>query len=351
MNYLELINVLDLVKIGYSEKNAERLTMFEEKKSIKLKKLEDKLDNSEVSDKKFVILGSPEGVGPYANNGRNGAYGAWNAFLESFKNNLAPVAENTLILGNIYLADLQRKSEYYDNSREKDKLELRRMVTQIDRRTEPVLRTILEAGLIPIVIGGGHNNAYPLIKESAKLSSNNKISCISLDLHADLRKTDGRHSGNAFSYAFENSLLHSYYIFGLHENYHSDSYYEKVKGLKNKGKINYSTYTQITKKFEKTFNQEMNKAKRWLKDQKAEKIGLEVDLDSVEGIPTSAITEVRVPFTFTQKFVGNITSEFLPLYFNISEGAPDLGKRNSKKVVGDSISKLILSFIGHYSKL
>lgn len=349
MNNLELLKKEDIEDLGYSGKIASKITAAYDKKFSGEKELIKKLAKAKKSGKKFVILGAPEGIGPYANKGRNGAYGAWPAFLSIFPDFLEEnVAERLLILGNVKLDDLQRKSEYYENTRKDDRRELRRMVSMIDARLAPILRSIFKSELIPVLVGGGHNNAFPLIKEAAQQTSNKKISCFNLDLHADLRSTDGRHSGNSFSYAFEKGLLEKYYIFGLHENYHSNSYYKKVQDLRSKGKIDYSTYSDITSQLQTSFEIELNKAENWFQDNG--QMGLEVDLDSVEGVPASAITEVRVPFNFTRKFVQRTTKEFAPIYFNLSEGAPDLGKRNSKKVVGRTISYLILDFVNNYCK-
>ena len=345
MSYLNLTNSTNLNQLGYDQEIAKKITIADNQKIIELDELERTLKKLKDRSVKFVILGVPEGIGPYANKGRNGAYGAWPAFLNQFRNRLKEeVCNKIILLGNVYLADLQRKSEYYDNEREKDRKELRRMVGQIDDRFAPLIRTIFRAGLIPVVIGGGHNNAYPLIREAAQLQDNS-ISCINLDLHADLRETDGRHSGNSFSYGFENDLLDKYYIFGLYENYHSEKYFDKVKTMQQEGKIDFSTYDQITKRFENSFRNEINRAINWLKNENVKELGLEVDLDSVEGVPASAITEVRIPLSFTLDFVARISTDFAPIYFNISEGAPVLGKRNSKKVVGDIVCTLIEKFI------
>lgn len=351
MSYLSLMNSSKIAGYNYSTKIARELTISNQQNVIELNRLKESLKKEyNKNDKRFVILGVPEGIGPYANRGRNGAYGAWEAFLLSFNQySDKEVLNKTIILGNVYLEDLQRKSEYYDNKIIDDRKELSRMVNQIDERVTPILRTIISNNLVPIVIGGGHNNAYPLIKESAKQNESKAISCISLDLHADLRKTDGRHSGNSFSYAFENNLLQKYYIFGLHENYHSKEYYRKVENLRKEDKIDFSTYTQIMEDFQTSYKEQMGRALHWLENEKVQDIGLEVDLDSVEGVPASAITELRIPLKFTIDFVKKVNLNYAPVYFNLSEGAPDLGKRNSKKVVGDTISQLIYAFIENYA--
>jgi formiminoglutamase len=346
MNYLGQLDEKELDSYNYRGPNSQKLTIPD---SGNLDALQSDLKVAKKKDKRFVVLGIPEGIGPYANKGRNGAFGAWSAFLEYFDNYLNDdITQKTILLGKIDLEDLQRRSFYYDNSLAADRQELRRMTEEIDRRVAPVVHAIFKAGLIPIVIGGGHNNAYPLIKEAARIRGH-RISCVNLDLHADLRETDGRHSGNSFSYAFKNNLMRKYYIFGLHENYHSTDYFDKIKKLKMEGKIDFSTYSQITETFNRSFENEINRTVSWLQNQDIKHLGLEVDLDSVEGVPASAITELRIPFLFAMRYVKRMVSEFSPLYLNLSEGAPDLGKRNSRQVVGDSISRLLVNFISQYN--
>lgn len=60
---------------------------------------------------------------------------------------------------------------------------------------------IVSAGVVPIVIGGGHNNSYGMLRGSSK-GLNSQVNAINIDPHADFRELEGRHSGNGFSYAF-----------------------------------------------------------------------------------------------------------------------------------------------------
>ncbi len=95
----------------------------------------------------------------------------------------------------------------------------RRQVETIDQSVNQLVYSIVKAGKIPIVVGGGHNNAYGIIKGCA-LALKTKINTINFDAHTDLRALEGRHSGNGFSYAIDEGFLNRYFIFGLHENHH-----------------------------------------------------------------------------------------------------------------------------------
>ena len=56
--------------------------------------------------------------------------------------------------GEINLADIDSKSSSIE--------ELRVLVEEIDKRVQSVIEEVITAGKTPIVIGGGHNNCYPI---------------------------------------------------------------------------------------------------------------------------------------------------------------------------------------------
>lgn len=79
-----------------------------------------------------------------------------------------------------------------------------------------------------LLLEDGHNNAYGIIKGCA-LALNKSMNVINFDAHTDLRKLEGRHSGNGFSYAYEEGFLKKYYVFGLHENYTPKTIFKNMK--------------------------------------------------------------------------------------------------------------------------
>ncbi len=166
----------------------------------------------QTSNAKFVIIGIPEDIGVKANYGTGGTDTAWVPFLSSFLNiqsNDFIEGSNILLLGHFDFSEVARLIETNALSYDEKVIAYRHAVNQLDEAVEPLIKLIVQSNKIPIVIGGGHNNAYPLIKGAAKglyksgqipLAS---INCINLDAHADFRPLEGRHSGNAFSYAEE----------------------------------------------------------------------------------------------------------------------------------------------------
>ncbi len=211
--------------------------------TIDSKDIEQALKNS---DAKFVLLGIPEDIGVRANFGRGGAHTAWHPALSNIlniQNNEFIDGSEILVLGHIEVDDLMQASE-------KAGLEkLRGLVEEVDQRVVKIIQTIVASGKIPVIIGGGHNNSYGNIKGAALgLQTSGKIkqakiNCINSDAHTDFRALEGRHSGNGFSYAYNEGFLKNYAIVGLHENYNAQAVLDELK--KHIHTINYTFFEDI----------------------------------------------------------------------------------------------------------
>ena len=123
------------------------------------------------SPAKYVLLGIPEDIGVKANYGIGGADTSWLPFLSAFlnvKSNDFFTGENILLLGHFDFGDLKFLIE--NNAYTPDEMidAYRHAINVIDDEVENILKIIAAAGKIPIVIGGGHNNCYPIIKGVAK---------------------------------------------------------------------------------------------------------------------------------------------------------------------------------------
>ena len=167
---------------------------------------------------KYIIIGIPEDIGPRANCGKGGAKHAWSQFLPVFLNQQSNSFfdwQSVMLLGSIDVADLQKQSNVATISDHKLS-SLRDLVNKLDDRVCEVLTPIFNEGFEVIVIGGGHNNAYPIIK-SVYAAYKQPVASVNLDPHADFRAMEGRHSGNPFRYAYEHKFLNKYCVIGLHE--------------------------------------------------------------------------------------------------------------------------------------
>src|SRR5207245_1634460 len=100
----------------------------------------------------------------------------------------------------------------------------RHAVNSIDDAVEQVTKLITSHKKIPVVIGGGHNNAYGCLKGAAKGLHKAgtlplaQLNAINLDAYAEYKPAEGRHSGNAFRYAEDDGYLAKYCVVGLHES-------------------------------------------------------------------------------------------------------------------------------------
>jgi formiminoglutamase len=108
--------------------------------------------------------------------------------------------ENVILLGEVMCGDFMKKSSNIDKEDPNYLPKLGDLVSAIDKVVTEVVQRIVEAGKIPVIIGGGHNNAYGNIK-GASLALKKPLNVLNIDAHTDLRKTDHRHSGNGFSFA------------------------------------------------------------------------------------------------------------------------------------------------------
>ena len=297
------------------------------------KELQSALENSDAS---FVILGVPEDIGVRMNGGNGGAHTAFIPALKSFLN----TQQNQFIDGNdiLVLGYLDCLDDVYDfdvSDREKGDL----LVKAIDKELSNLIKTIVESGKTPIIIGGGHNNAYGNIKGLSE-GKNQPVNVINLDAHTDLRRLEERHSGNGFSYALQEGFINHYFMFGLHENYTPQYIFEMIHDSLN---LEYNTLEELEVYQSTSFDGELQRAKNFIQEQP---FGIEIDLDCIQHFPSSAMT----PSGFTPQQARRFTHYFGKLqnasYLHICEGAPAVVKDEiANGQVGKYISYLISDFI------
>jgi formiminoglutamase len=173
---------------------------------------EDPLEFIKNCSAEFVLIGFPEDIGVKANNGRIGTASAFESALKSLVNiqhNKFCKGSNLLILGELDVIKEMEQAASLDASNKEDKKLLFKLVEQIDKEVSHVIHQIIKIGKTPIIIGGGHNNAYGNIKGLA-LAKGKPVNVINFDAHTDFRALEGRHSGNGFSYAYEEGFLKNY---------------------------------------------------------------------------------------------------------------------------------------------
>ncbi len=280
---------------------------------------------------KYVILGIEESVGPRLNLGLPGAEKAFSAFLPRFLNmqsNHFLNGNDVLIAGSIYVNET---SSNQDPS-----------VEELDELVEETLHPFLAQGMIPLVIGGGHNNALPIIRATHQ-STGSSLGVINMDPHGDCRATDLRHSGNSFSFGFEEKIIHYYSIIGLHPQYNNSF----ILDFLHRKECEFSL-----------FDDYLVGKRDLLTDVYSEKshleslgnYGIELDLDAITGMPSSALTPSGFSLNEARMFVKTLANSENCSYLHLPEGAPR--NEQEEKIVGKALAYLVWDFIeAHHRNL
>ncbi len=300
------------------------------------------------SSAKYVIVGIPEDIGVKANIGIGGADSSWTVFLQAFLNiqsNDFCSGEDILLLGHFDFGDLKYLIENNAFDKEEKINAYRHAVNTIDEEVETLMKIISAVGKFPIVIGGGHNNAYPLLKGVSKgLFKNNKIplaqiNAINLDAHTDYRSMEGRHSGNAFRYAECDGFLGKYSIVGLHENYISQNV---LVDIQSNPFMQYTSYEDIFLRERKNFIQAVGQAVDFTHDSYT---GIELDLDAVQNTLSSAQTPSGISALLARQYVTYTARHARAAYLHICEGASQLSDGRKDETIGKFISYLVSDFV------
>ena len=239
---------------------------------------------------------------------------------------------NTQFYPDVSLQNLAYLGQVKQIKEPLDRPEATQMVQELDRLILDLLTQHVAPDQIPIIVGGGHNNALPLMRWA---SANGKLSVVNIDAHADLRPTDKRHSGNSFSFALEEGLLENYGVYGLHEAFNNATIRNQL------------TNPQISHRFFEDYLQGpyqlIDDVKGFVSHQH-HAVGIEIDMDAIAYMPSSAFSpsgwsldEIR---TLLLK-LGHIKPQIA--YLNLTEAAP-LDERDDL-IVGKALSYLVRDFV------
>ena len=311
-------------------------------KMITVPKNTDTIEFFKTCEAKYVLFGIPEDIGVRANFGRPGAASAWNSSIKSIANiqhNRFCKGSQLIVLGQLDVSEVMEEVQNLDFNDSNDRSRLSQLVTIIDKDVSHIIFNIVKSGKIPIIIGGGHNNSYGNIKGSA-LAKGKSINAINFDAHSDFRILEGRHSGNGFSYAYEEGFLKKYFIFGLHENYTSKRVLDIIKKIESR--VRFNTYESVNIRKEKEFDLEMAYALEFINN---DFFGIEIDLDAIPNIACSAMTTSGFSVEQLRQFISFFAKNKNATYLHICEGAPDLGEEKNNHLIGKLIGYLITDFI------
>jgi formiminoglutamase len=281
---------------------------------------------------RFVLLGIPEDIGVRANGGIGGTQSLWVPALKAILNR--QYKDDT---GSLTVLGAFNFERWMDHSLEETSMALRQRVAQIDDAVFPVIEEIVKAGKVPIVIGGGHNNAYPILKGASGVREA-PVNCINLDAHSDYRPMEGRHSGNGFRYARNEGYLSRYAVIGLHEAYNS---IEILRDLEADPDLHYSFYEEIFLKESQTFHDAVAAA---ITHTKGQPTGIELDLDCIAGVLSSAATPSGITVLQARQYLHWCSQSVDVAYLHITEGAVQL--RDGRE--DGSTAKLIAYLVGDF---
>lgn len=344
MNYFSFFSRQDIF-------NLTRTRRFETKLGERLQVLADPahIEKSlEQSSAEYVVIGIPEDIGVKANDGIGGSDTAWKAFLSAFLNvqsNDYLEGSNILMLGYFNFHEMARIIEQNATDHHEKIDAYRHAVRTLDEAIEPLIKLVVQYNKIPLIVGGGHNNSYPIIIGAAKglyktgLIPLASINCINLDAHSDFRPLEGRHSGNGFSYAEEDGFLQKYFVLGLHENYLPQNIWMDIV---NNPFIDFISYEDIFVYEKSSFLHSVAQAISFTDDTYT---GIEVDLDCIENVLSSAASPCGIATKDARQYITLAASEAKAAYLHICEGAATLDDGRTSQTTGKLISYLVTDFI------
>jgi formiminoglutamase len=286
-------------------------------------------DNWQQPPVKYVLLGITEDIGVQVNRGLGGTHTAWASFLSAFLN----IQSTEKLSGTEIGIFGQLDFEAYKKDVSSKTVEI------IDTTVAKTIQQIAEAGKIPIVIGGGHNNAYPILKGISK-AKKQPIHTINLDAHSDFRAKEGRHSGNGFRYAHEEGFLKKYAIIGLHENYNAQNIISELQKNEN---IWFCYWEDIFLRETITFQAAIRQAVAFTQ---AAPTGIELDMDSIENTLSSAMTPCGISPTQARQYIHHTATSIENIaYLHLCEGASQLENGLQSPTIGKLISYLVSDFM------
>lgn len=301
------------------------------------------------SKARFVLFGIPESIGVLANHGVAGTESLWPSFLEAIANQQSTdrfEGSEVLLAGAFDFSDVSELISRHSRDGEEFAKACRHAVSNIvDGEVEAIVKRIVSAGKVPIAVGGGHNNCYPLIKGVAKslqkagAVEQPRINAVNLDAHSDFRIMEGRHSGNGFRYAMEEGFLGRYSVFCLQEGYNPQSI---VDDLYSHVDIEYAFFEDIFLHDGRTFQDALAKAFSFVEGLPT---GVELDLDAIGGVLCSATNTCGVTVQEARRYMNFAGASQKAAYLHVCEGAVRMADGREDPSTGRLVATLVSDFV------
>lgn len=282
----------------------------------------------------YIIFGIPEDVGIQGNFGKPGAAYTWDSFLDAFLNiqaNQYNNPNNCLILGQVDCSSFMEQAAEITQDKDKSEQDLGYTVNQLDQIIAPIVKEIVFMGKTPIIIGGGHNNAYGNIKGTSE-ALRQTINALNIDAHTDLRQTDYRHSGNGFSFAKKDGFLNKYAMFGIHKNYTPQYIFDQCT----------KDDSMLIDLFEDLISHPLAQKLKRFENQRLflnNSYALEIDCDAIKDFPSSAMTPSGFSIRSIRNFIRETKNDEIH-YLHLCEA---VAKDNTQ--IGKALSYFVSDFI------
>lgn len=268
----------------------------------------------------YVVLGIEEDLGVKANGGVGGAHTGFRAFLKAILN----IQSNEFLSGAEFL--FLGTINHLDT------------ISEYDEVVYTTLMEVFNNQWMPIVIGGGHNNAYPILK-ALSAYCDKPVGCINIDPHADLRSTEERHSGNGFSFAITHGYLGRYAMVGLHQSYNNQYMLDKLKDT--------STYKavwweDIFLKGTYSWSQAIQQGLYFVAQ---DSFGVELDIDAIENTLSSAMTPVGLTTQQACQALFMLGMHPNASYLHLPEAVLERADGLKQATIGKLLTYLVTSFV------
>ena len=107
-------------------------------------------------------------------------------------------------------------------------------------------------------------------------------------------------------------------------------------------RVKFVTYEEVEVKREKQFEAELEQALEFIKN---EPFGVELDLDAIPGIPSSAMTLSGFSVDKARHYIYYMGKHQNASYLHICEGAPELDNSINCHLTGKLIASMITDFM------
>lgn len=285
---------------------------------------------------KYVVLGIPEDIGVRANGGIGGTATAWESFLKAFLN----IQDNTFFKGKemVLLGTVNVQALMEQNTLDAPLEKLKEATAAIDDLLYPIIEAIVSARKIPILIGGGHNNAYALLK-GLSIAKDQAVNVINLDAHADFRSQEGRHSGNGFSYAYSDGYLEKYTALGLHQAYNNT---DIINHFRNNVDLKAIWFEDICLHQKNNFEQALQQGFAHVNHNY---FGVELDLDCIQDTLSSAQSPIGFSRTAAWQYIFEAGKQSKSRYLHLTEAIAVRDDGLQYPMIGKLLSYLVQAFV------